>query len=172
MRRRTIIAIAVPIVLIVAAVIVLADLNGGSLDFSGRDVRLIITDSMDGERTDHEISTIPKNSLVMVRSLSGYEKYSLKEGDVIQFWYFGILDHHRVVENDTEKMSITTKGDNSPVTELVPYEDITGIVVGVNHPLGEIVNIVKVYWVTVIAFVMAACVAINAIVLYRKGELE
>ena len=101
----------------------------------------------------YDIPTIPDDSLVMVRFLSDDEKMTLKEGDVIQFWDHGILNHHRVIGVD--ESYVITHGDNveKGVNEYVKYSDIRGEVVGVNHPAGEVFAFVKAYYPVIIAFI-------------------
>ena len=143
--KYTIAAVAIMVVLLC-----FVHLNGWSLDFTDRDIRIIVTDSMDGEPTDYDISTIEKDSLVMVRLIDNDEKPSLKTGDVIQFDYHGLLNHHRIVSNDPASGKVITKGDNALVSESVKYEDIRGIVVGKDHFLGMIVSFVKEYFILII----------------------
>ena len=161
------------IVLLMLALVVLGlfvNLNGNSFDFMNRDFRVIITDSMDGEPTDYPISTIPKDSLVMVRLISEDEKYDLKEGDVVQFRYHGILNHHRVVSNDTENHKIVTKGDNTTTSETVSYENIRGEVVGVNHFLGVIFELVSSYFYLLLAFIVVLYIGILLVEEIRKEK--
>lgn len=148
--------IAIGSVLILSAVSVYAfyDLNGKSFDIADRELRLIVTDSMEGELMQYDIQTIQKNSLVMVSFLSDGEKEGLKEGDVIQFSYNGMLNHHRVVSNDIDGRRVVTKGDNSPSYETVDYSDIKGIVIGENHILGEAIRFAKDYFLVIIASVV------------------
>ena len=129
---------------------------------------LIITDSMDGEPTDYPISTIPKDSLVMVRLISEDEKYDLQPGDVVQFKYHGILNHHRVVSNDTENHKIVTKGDNTTSSETVPYENIRGEVVGVNHFLGVIFELVSSYFYVLLVSIVVLYIGILLVEEIRK----
>ena len=77
---------------------------------TNREVRLIVTDSMAGEPTSYDVATIEKDSLVMVRFLSDGEKYELEKGDVVQFKYGNILNHHRVIENHTGEGFVITQG--------------------------------------------------------------
>ena len=170
-RKRTIIIVIV-FVLIIICLALYFDLNGHSLDPRDREVRLIITDSMDGERTDYRIPTIEKDSLVMVRFVSENEKKEIQVGDVIQFRYHGVLNHHRVVSNDTENEYVITKGDNSDVTEKVLYENIRGEVVGKNHILGEIFKLVKSYLYVLVLCLVVIYVGILLLEEIRKDKEE
>ena len=97
--RKTAVILAVALVLAVLSVSAFYNANGKSLDVRDREVRLIVTDSMDGERMPYSVSTIPKDSLVVVKLISDEEKKDLQTGDVIQFRYGSVLNHHRVVSN-------------------------------------------------------------------------
>ena len=128
--------------------------NGNSLDVRDREVRLIVTDSMDGERMPYSVPTIPKDSLVVVRLISDNEKSELKEGDVVQFRYGSVLNHHRVVSNNVEEGYVITHGDNTDSNETVYYSAIRGEVMGANHAAGEVVTFVKDYVFVIIAAIV------------------
>ena len=167
--------VALLIVAIVAFSIfaVFFHMNDNSADFSGREVRVIITDSMDGDPMPYEIETIPVNTLVMVRKISDSEKENIQVGDVIQFWYGDILDHHRVVENNVEGHYMVTKGDNSSTTETVSYDKIRGIVVGTNHFLGQIFIFVKMYVLFILVLIVVLYIAsrlMEEIILERREK--
>lgn len=130
-------------------------LNGNSMDLTNRDLRVIVTDSMAGEPTDYEISTIEVDSAVMVRLFNDEsDKESVKVGDVVQFRYFSMLDHHRVVSNDPVKKVMVTKGDNSDSYESVDYSNVRGVVVGTNHLLGQAITFMKSYWPSFIVVII------------------
>ena len=130
--------------------------NGNSLDVRDREVRLIVTDSMDGERMPYSVPTIPKDSLVVVRLISDDEKAELKEGDVVQFRYGSVLNHHRVVSNNVEEGYVITHGDNIEpgVDETVYYSAIRGEVMGANHAAGEVVTFAKDYVYVIVAVIV------------------
>ena len=157
--------------IIVAATLTAVDLNGGSLDFSGRDVRIIVTDSMQGEPTGYPISTIEKDSVVMVKLLDEDGKKSIQVGDVVQMNDHGILNHHRVLSNDPVKKEIVTKGDNSEAKEYMSYDDISGIVVGKNHLLGQIFTFVKSNAIPIALMILIVAGAFEA-VRYIRGHTE
>ena len=169
-KKIVIIAIILALLIIVAGLFI--NLNGNSIDFTNRDLRVIITDSMDGGPTDYPISTIPKDSLVMVRLISEDEKYDLQPGDVVQFKYHGILNHHRVVSNDTVNHKIVTKGDNTDTSETVSYENIRGEVVGVNHFLGVIFKLVNSYFYLLIATIVVIYIGLLLLEEIRKEKEE
>lgn len=166
--RKTIIIAAVAVALAALTVFTIYDMNGHSLDLRDREVRLIVTDSMDGEPMSYDISTIHKNSLVMVKFLSDDEKRNLKEGDVIQFWYHGILNHHRVVAVNED--SVVTHGDNTSTTETVKFSDIRGEVVGENHAVGEVFTFVKTYALVIIAFIVVLFIGSLLLEEIRRGN--
>ena len=171
-KRMTIVSAVVLLVLTLIVAGLFINLNGNSIDFTNRDLRIIITDSMDGEPTDYPISTIPKDSLVMVRLISEDEKYDLQPGDVVQFRYHGILNHHRVVSNDTENHKIVTKGDNTTTSETVSYENVRGEVVGVNHFMGVIFGLVNDYFYLLLAFITVLYIGILLVEEIRKEKEE
>jgi len=86
---------------------------------------------------------------------SDEEKASLKEGDVIQFLYFGLKDHHRLISNDPANRMIVTKGDNQPFSENVSYDRILGKVVGKDHVAGMIVSFAKSNWILLIVVLLS-----------------
>ena len=139
-------------IVILAAVILIAlasiaiffyNFNGQSLDFSDSKILVVPTDSMDGESQPYDISTIPKDSIIMVHSLSEDQKKDLIEGDVITFRQGGIEKVHRIIEIETDGTPVT-KGDanQSPDPAIAP-EDIDGKVVGVAPTVGKIVSSVR-----------------------------
>ena len=151
---KTVVVLAVALVLAVLSVSAFYTANGNSLDVRDREVRLIVTDSMDGERMPYSVPTIPKDSLVVVRLISDNEKSELKEGDVVQFRYGSVLNHHRVVSNNVEEGYVITHGDNTDSNETVYYSAIRGEVMGANHAAGEVVTFVKDYVFVIIAAIV------------------
>ena len=151
---KTVVVLAVALVLAVLSVSAFYTANGNSLDVKDREVRLIVTDSMDGERMPYSVPTIPKDSLVVVRLISDDEKSELKEGDVVQFRYGSVLNHHRVVSNNVEEGYVITHGDNTDSNEKVYYSAIRGEVMGANHAAGEVVTFVKDYVFVIIAAIV------------------
>jgi hypothetical protein len=150
---KTIIVVAVALVLSALTVYTFYNINGHSLDVTDREVRLIVTDSMEGEpKGEYKVPTIQKDSLVMVKFLSDDEKSNLKAGDVIQFRYNGILNHHRVNETGTDY--VITQGDNTSSKEIVQFSDIRGEVQGADHTAGVIFTFVKDYVYVIVAFIV------------------
>ena len=151
---KTVVVLAVALVLAVLSVSAFYTANGNSLDVRDREIRLIVTDSMDGERMPYSVPTIPKDSLVVVRLISDDEKQNLKEGDVIQFRYGSVLNHHRVVSNNVEEGYVITHGDNTDSNEKVYYSAIRGEVMGANHAAGEVVTFAKDYVYVIVAVIV------------------
>ena len=172
--RKTIITIAVVAVIAISVFAVFVNLNGGSADFSDREVRVIITDSMDGEpHPEYTISTIPKDSLVMVRMVSDSEKADIQVGDVVQFRVGGILNHHRVIENHPESGYMITQGDNTTSDDgHISYDRVRGVVVGVNHPLGEVFLFVKVYAIFLLILLVVIFIAAKLVEEIRREKNE
>ena len=152
---KTIIIVAVALVLSALTVYTFYNINGHSLDVTNREVRLIVTDSMEGEpKGEYKVPTIQKDSLVMVKFLSDDEKSNIKKGDVIQFWQNGILNHHRVIEVKAD--GVITHGDNikDDVNETVSFSDIRGEVQGADHTAGVVFTFVKDYVYVIVAFIV------------------
>ena len=151
---KTVVVLAVALVLAVLSVSAFYTANGNSLDVRDREVRLIVTDSMDGERMPYSVPTLPKDSLVVVRLISDDEKSELRDGEVVQFRYGSVLNHPRVVSNNVEEGYVITHGDNTDSNETVYYSAIRGEVMGANHAAGEVVTFVKDYVFVIIAAIV------------------
>ena len=110
------IVLKVPLYIKLATIIVVAacllglggyinDLNGGSLDFSDIEMRVVVSGSMDGEpREEYDIQTILVGSMVFIQKVPegpyAYDFYSsLQIGDVVTF------DHRNPVTR--ENMVVT-----------------------------------------------------------------
>ncbi len=173
---KTVAAVAVVAVIAIVSVYTVYDLNGKSLDLSDREVRIIITGSMDGNVTEYDIDSFPANTLVMIRHMSQTEVANdLKVGDVIAFEYSGKLLTHRIVSIDTDNKTITTKGDANAGTEVFSYGKVVGIVVGTNHPLGLVVHFLQTYRISVILAAVAivtAGIAVSSSLKIMKEEKE
>ncbi len=146
--KKRIIAIVAVVAVVAAALVIVYDFNGKSLDLTDREVRIIPTNSMDGEpRTEYEIQTIPQWSLVMIHLLKTEEqKESVKVGDVITFMSSssGLLTVHRIVDI-TDAGVITTQGDNKSSADYptITYSEVLGVVVGVSPWMGQIVHFIQ-----------------------------
>ena len=164
------IKVVLAILVVVAGVYFVYDLNGSSLDLSDREVRLIVTDSMDGEPRDYPISTIHKDSLVMIRHLDDAGLDGLVVGDVLAFKSLGLLFTHRIIAVDHENRVFTTQGDNTVSSETVSFSSSVGKVVGVNHMAGQAVILIKDHGLFIGALVLILVLAYEAIKwILRKG---
>ena len=171
-RKRIVTIVAVAIVA-VSVFAVFFTMNGNSANFLNRDIRVIITDSMDGEpHPEYEISTIPKDTLVMVRLISDEEKEDIQVGDVVQFRWGKILNHHRVIENNVEGRYLVTQGDNASSSETVSYDKVRGEVVGTNHALGVVVVLVKAYVLFLLILIVVLYIAFKLLEEIRKEKRE
>ncbi len=173
--KMTITTVAV-VALVVFSVYTVYDLNGKSMDLSNRQVRVIITGSMDADPQPYDIPTIPVNSLVMIENMS-YDEVAndLEIGDVIAFNQNGILITHRIIAIDENLKTITTKGDANDGVEYVAYTQVVGEVVGVNHWLGVIVHILQNYTLSVIlgtVGIVSGVVAVKSSLKAIKEEKE
>ena len=132
------------------------DLNGHSLDFSDREIVLVVTGSMDAGETDYKIRTIERNSLVMVEYIDKDGISELEIGDVVAYYNGSLLIVHRLVDFSGDNLIL--KGDANKSTDTVMPDQVVGNVVGVSHVLGEITSFVKSS--NVILTFMAACLVI------------
>ena len=147
------------VVLMGAGIYSLYRFNGDSLDLRDREVRLIVSGSMDGEPTEYTISTIPIDSLIIIQRLDQSELDTIAVGDVIAYDRNGAMIVHRVIDVRDDG-SFITKGDaNSSVDPIVYPEKVIGKVLGVSEISGKIVTLAKDKLVWVAAF--AACVVIT-----------
>lgn len=140
---KTVIVAAIVIVVLISTTVFFYHFNGDSLDFSNREILTVPTDSMQGEPQDWPISTIPKDSIIMVHLLSDGEKKDLARGDVITFRQGGIEKVHRIVEIDPDG-TLTTQGDNNSGKDPpITLNDVHGKVIGVAPTVGKAVSAVK-----------------------------
>ena len=163
LKPKTVIGIVAVVIVAALSAYVFYDFNGHSFDPTNREVILILTNSMDGDSTEYEIHSFPKNTLVMVKHLSEEEKQDIQIGDVISFHYESILVHHRVVELHIDDGYVNTQGDNLKTKELVYLSDINGEVIGTNYWLGVLTAFVKTYFF----FILAAFCVIMALWIVR-----
>ena len=139
-----IVTITIVAIIITSTVVFFYNLNGKSLDFSDSSLLVVPTGSMDGEPTQYEISTIPKNSMIMVHNLSDDQKKDLAIGDVITFTQAGILKVHRIISIDAVSGTLVTKGDaNQSADPQITFDDVSGKVVGVSAVVGGIISTLR-----------------------------
>ena len=150
---------------IIAAVAILGffvDLNGGSLDFSDRELRIVVTDLMDGDPQPYDVPGIRRNSLVIMthQGASGIDT-----GDVIGF-RIGTEGNpiiYRVVSSDSVNGTLTVKGDALSFTDTIPMGSVIGKVVGASRPAGELALFVKSEYPLLVSEVMAILVLYHII---------
>ncbi|MBQ8373256.1 MAG: hypothetical protein IJX35_02965 [Candidatus Methanomethylophilaceae archaeon] len=152
-------------ILLVSSAYAVYDLNGGSLDIRDSEVRLVVTGSMDGEPTDYPISTIPVNSLVVIRHIDP-DSFDFEVGQVIAYDSDGMVIVHRVIDIDEGKRELRLKGDANKTFEIVSYDDVIGEVVGVSPFLGKVMLYMRSNVVLVIAFI--AC---SSLIVYSVREI-
>ena len=138
------IIIAVILILVIPTTIFFYHFNGDSLDFSNREILTVPTNSMDGEPRDYPISTIPKDSIIMVHLLSDEQKKDLVKGDVITFRQGGIEKVHRIITDIGPDGTLTTQGDANPTPDpQITLDDVDGKVVGVAPTVGKVVSAIR-----------------------------
>ncbi|HKM09488.1 MAG TPA: signal peptidase I [Candidatus Methanomethylophilaceae archaeon] len=175
--RVTLIALVVVIIsLFGAGLYSVYSLNDNSLDLRDREVRLVVTGSMDGEPTDYHISTIPVNSLIMVRHMNQEELSSIEVGDVIAFDRAGKMIVHRVIEI-TSGGDFITKGDaNNWPDGTIDSSRVIGKVVGLSPIAGKLVSMAKEWFIWVIMFIILLIVVVYSIReivrVYRQDDDE
>ena len=135
------------------------------MDLRDTEMRLVVTGSMDGEPTDFPISTIPVNSLVVIRHVDP-DSFDFEIGQVIAYSSDGMVIVHRVIDIDEEKRELRLKGDANKTFEIVSYDDVIGYVVGVSPFLGKLMMFLRSNAVLVIAFI--AC---SLLVVYSVREI-
>ncbi|AMK13541.1 signal peptidase I [methanogenic archaeon mixed culture ISO4-G1] len=164
-KTKRVVAAVIIVAVVALAVYTFYDFNGHSLDPSDRQVLLIVTDSMDGNVTEYEIDSFPKNTLIMVKHLSAEEIGEIKIGDVLSFKMAdGKLNHHRVIGfhlDDPSGAWIETTGDNPSYysTDHVNLNDINGKVIGTMQWIGHLVTFVKQNFLLVIALLAGVAIA-------------
>lgn len=142
---RIIVTLAVVAIIAVSALAVACNLNGGSMDFSNREVRIVLTNSMDHDShtgiVKTNIASIPVGSMIMIHKLDDSGKRELAVGDVISFWNGSSLYTHRIIEISWDRETFTTRGDNASSADApISASQIYGKVVGLNTPIGRIAN--------------------------------
>lgn len=166
--NRKIIAAAALVAVIALAAVSINSALGGSLDPDDSDVFVVVTGSMDAGETDWPISTIPVNSLVIVKTLDRDELSEVSVGDVLAYEWKGLTVVHRVVAIDEESEIFTTKGDANNYTDPIPYDDAIGTVINVYPHLGQLVMFMKGNIALTIAGIIALVIAVSSVIeIYR-----
>ena len=162
-------------VIVIASLFILVssffyNLNADSYDFSHSELLIVPTDSMDGNPRDYEISTIPKDSMIMVHILSEGEKGDLKVGDVVTFYQDGIYKVHRIYKIDGE--TVITKGDATLVQDPpITMGDIRGKVIGVSAGMGVVISFVKGILSNIVLLIIIA-ILIIAVMIYEIKAVQ
>ena len=162
------IAILACALLVCSCVYVVYDLNGSSFDLSDRQAVIVVTDSMDGDNTGFDIDSFPAETLVMIENIQSNEAAFIKIGQVAAYYKNDMLITHRVVGIDTVKHCLIVKGDNVYEQEVIPYEDVVGVVVGTNHLVGAAFLAIKENFVLIGASLAIMTVAMVAANTYRN----
>ena len=117
---------------------VVYDLNGSSMDFSNRQIVLVVSDSMDGEEDRYDVNSFPANTLVMIEHVPDSEVRFLRVGQILSYYDGSTLIHHRIIQVNDD--SFYVKGDNGHSTDKVMFSDVNGVVVGTNSWIGGILS--------------------------------
>ncbi len=117
---------------------------------------------MDGEPTDYPISTIPVDSLVVIRHIDP-DSFDFEKGQVIAYDSDGMVIVHRVIDIDEDERELRLKGDANKTFEIVSYDDVIGEVVGVSPFLGKLMMFLRSNAVLVIAFISCSILVVYSI---------
>ena len=181
--KKRLIVIAAVIVIIASTAVFLYNFNGKSFDFSDRETRIVITDSMASNNpAEYDIGCIPVNSLVMIEKLSTKEKQAIQIGDVVSFVHTGKYTIHRVLEVYTDvdgnvtgfkTMGDKYRSDPTPIHYEEPSVDsVIGKVVGESPTLGSIVHFAQTKTILLALMVVIVIVMVSVvfdIVKIRRG---
>ena len=114
-------------------------INDDSLDLNDREIRLVFTDSMDGDPQPYDIPTMPQGSLIMIDRTP--DRISI--GDIIG--YRSIMARepifHRLIAIDGD--TLTLKGDANTYPDTISMDQVVGKVVGVDPYLGKVVFMIR-----------------------------
>ena len=132
------------------------------MDLRDREVRLVVTGSMDAGPTDYPISTIPQGSLVMIHHIDP-DSFDFGIGQVIAYSNDDMIIVHRVIEVDEGERELRLKGDANKTFEIVSYDDVIGEVVGVSEWMGKVASGARSNIVLLIAFIGCAVVMLYSV---------
>ena len=124
--------------ILILSTYVVYDLNGNSMDFSNRQMVLVVSDSMDGDEDRYEVDSFPANTLVMIEHVPDNEVRFLRVGQILSYHDGPTLIHHRIIQVNDD--SFYVKGDNGHSTDKVMFGDVNGVVVGTNSWIGGILS--------------------------------
>ena len=164
-------ALACALLLLLPAVVVW-DLNGDSFDLRDREVVLVVTDSMDGDVHDYDVDSYPADTLAMIRYVPDHEVRFIRVGEVAAYYSGDMLITHRVIAVDAKNSYLVVHGDNSTSSEAVSFDDVVGVVVGTNHPIGAVVSFVKYNLDTIIISIALVAGCVGAVYIYRHLPKE
>lgn len=165
---------------IVSLVICFCGINGGSPNPIGREMKYIVSGSMEGNPQDqYGISEIPVYSVVVINTgLDSPDDFEV--GDIVAFQYYGSTVVHRVIsiqyDSSGNAVSLTAHGDSRPAgdTQIVTADMIDGKVVGVSEFLGSITHFAKsapVLIVVLLAVLIVAALSVRDIAaVLREGK--
>jgi len=158
------VTISVAVIIALAAVVALMVFDK-SPDLLNSEFRVIVTNSMDGEPTEYDISTIPVNSLVAIHKMDGGSTETVHIGDVIGFRSETVHGnvYHRVINIDPTSQIFTTKGDNTHSTESIPFGDVNGKVVNVSPLAGQAITYLQKNTLFVLAVIIILVVMVEAV---------
>ncbi len=167
--NRKVLFIIVPVALLLVAMGAFGHyihgLNGDSFDLSDTEVRVVVSNSMDGEpRDEFDIETIPVGSMVFIEKVPegpyAYDFYtSLEVGDVVTFHFKNPVTRenmvvtHRIIDisNHNGDIRFTMAGDaikDDPTNSSVQVVDASsgdmiGKVTGVSPTLGSVMTYIS-----------------------------
>ena len=141
------------------------DLNGDSFDFSGKEVVIVMTDSMDGDVHGFAVDSYPADTVLMYEHVPSHEVRLIRAGEVAVYHSGDRLITHRVVGVDTEGSCLIVKGDNSPLEERVAFDDVVGVVVGANQWLGAGISFIKANLIGIL--VLGTVIAAGSLTVHR-----
>ena len=166
--------------IVVSIVIGFCGINGGSPNPIGREMKYIVSGSMDGNPQDqYDIPEIPVYSVVVVNTnLDSLDDFEV--GDIVAFQYYGSTVVHRVIsiqyDDSGNIVSLTAHGDSRPSgdTQTVTSGMIDGKVVGVSETLGAITHFAKsssvLILVLILVLIVAACSLRDILAILREGK--
>lgn len=167
--------IPLAIILVAVSLFTFYDLNGGSLDPTDRELRLVVTGSMDAGPTDYPVPTIREDSIVMIHQIDPEDIPSLEVGDIVAYESNSRTIVHRLVSTDVDNSTLTLKGDANSSSETVHFDSVIGEVVGTSYWLGFAVTNAKSMPVLILAMIGCAAVlllSVREILLIRSEEEE
>ncbi len=192
--KRSILAIAIVVIVAGCSLGYLCHINGDTLDFSDTEAKIVVSGSMDGEPRDYPISTIPTGSMVVIHKVTSDSQSfysSLEVGDVLTFDYRhpvsgeSMVVTHRIISisESSGVYTYTLKGDSiaddptngSVQTVTSDSGDVIGKVVGVSHWLGVLAVFLST-WTGKFCLVLIPCIILivsevrNIIRILRNGD--